>query len=314
MPNYTLDQLKNEYLKQWSEMTITRPQSINAAADKVIKGKKIYTTIEAKTGVPWYFIGIVHLRESDCDFSTHLHNGDSLAHRTHNVPAGRPKIGKPPFTFEESAIDALNFEGFGKIKTWSIEQIAYCFEQYNGWGYRMRHTPSAYLWSGSNQYTSGKFVRDHVFDPNVKDVQLGTMCVLKVILEKEQTKPIIATSPIIEDSDDEEENKDYKEAKIERPTASQMNKVSTKHWWNDWLQWLGLGSAFTGTAVQTAGNSGIESFQNGANAIKNLGMTIGIYGLIILALGLAFFFWYQNRKIKNDYVEGRSTPSGGEPI
>lgn len=319
MANYTLAQLKDEYSKKWAAMSITRPQTINNAADKVIAGKSVYTKIESQTGVPWYFIGIIHLRESDCDFNTHLHNGDPLTARTRLVPKGRPIRGKPPFTFEESAIDALQFEGFDKIKTWSIEQMAFCFEQYNGWGYRFKHTPSAYLWSGSNQYTSGKFIADHVFDPNVKDVQVGTMCVLKVVLEKDQIK---APAPIYTingqkantDSDDEEENKDYAEPDIPRPTTAQMNEVSRKHWWSDWLQWAGLGGLF-GTGTYKAGDvSGIATLQPALTTIKQLADTAGIYVIMAIMLGVAIYFMYQKKLMKDDVQNGNYTPSGGDPI
>jgi hypothetical protein len=47
------------------------------------------------------------------------------------------------------------------------------FEMYNGLGYAAMGRPSAYVWSGSDQYVSGKYVRDHVYDPNEVDVQVG---------------------------------------------------------------------------------------------------------------------------------------------
>lgn len=36
-----------------------------------------------------------------------------------------------------------------------------------------RRVPSPYIWSGTDQYRSGKYVRDHVYDANVIDVQPG---------------------------------------------------------------------------------------------------------------------------------------------
>jgi len=43
----------------------------------------------------------------------------------------------------------------------------------NGLGYAARHLPSPYIWSGTDQYRSGKYVRDGVYDPSVVDSQLG---------------------------------------------------------------------------------------------------------------------------------------------
>jgi hypothetical protein len=46
----------------------------------------------------------------------------------------------------------------------------------NAFGIEMKvkpEKPSAYVWSGSDQYKAGKYVRDHVYDPNEVDVQVG---------------------------------------------------------------------------------------------------------------------------------------------
>ena len=48
-------------------------------------------------------------------------------------------VGSPPFTWEESAIDALNYEGFSdwNPSLWSDPTvIAFAMEVYNGLGYR----------------------------------------------------------------------------------------------------------------------------------------------------------------------------------
>ena len=38
--------------------------------------------------------------------------------------------------------------------------------------------PEHDLWAGTNRYTKGKFIADHVFDANAVDKQLGSMAVL----------------------------------------------------------------------------------------------------------------------------------------
>ena len=140
---------------------------------------------ERETGVPWYVIGLLHHMESGCNFDTHLHNGDPLTARTVNEPRGRPVA--PPadgnrYTWEESAADALvdvHAEG-----EWSIERLLFHAERYNGWGYRTRSVPSAYLWSGSNLFVKGKFVRDGVFDPEAPSDQLGVASVLRRLVDR----------------------------------------------------------------------------------------------------------------------------------
>jgi hypothetical protein len=46
-------------------------------------------------------------------------------------------------------------------------------ERYNGFGYRFWGPESPYLWSGSQHYTTGKFVEDGRFDIDAKSDQIG---------------------------------------------------------------------------------------------------------------------------------------------
>jgi len=46
------------------------------AADLVAKNKTRYEKVTTLSGVPWHIIGVIHLLESNCNFKTHLHNGD----------------------------------------------------------------------------------------------------------------------------------------------------------------------------------------------------------------------------------------------
>ena len=66
-----------------------------------------YDKVAAIAKVPWYVVGAIHSLECNCNFECHLHNGDPLTARTVHVPKGRPIAGNPPFTWEESAVDAL---------------------------------------------------------------------------------------------------------------------------------------------------------------------------------------------------------------
>ena len=139
-------------------------------------------------GIPPEFIACLYMRESDMDFKGHLHNGDPLTARTVNVPAGRPKADPKngsSYTFEESAIDALIYEGFDKWTDWSVAGVIYCFEKYNGWGYLRRGKVSPYVWSGSTIYQSGKFTSDGVYNDSVVDKQMGAGMLYKYLLNNE---------------------------------------------------------------------------------------------------------------------------------
>lgn len=131
---------------------------------------------EGKT-VPWYFIAVAHYRESNADFNTYLGNGQPLSKKTTIVPKGRG-----PFkTWEAGAYDALvNCAPYAARNTdWSIGGTLAKLEEYNGLGYSNKGVPSPYIWAGTDQYTSGKYVSDGKYDPDTVDSQLGCAGILK---------------------------------------------------------------------------------------------------------------------------------------
>lgn len=184
MPALT-ETLRSEYQRLFDTCMIKagKYRAVDACVSTITNGKTVYETIAAQTGVPWYFIGVIHKMECDCNFKTHLHNGDPLTARTTHVPKGRPKNGVPPFTFSDSAIDALTIEGFTEWTDWSISGMLYCFEKYNGFGYRSKGINTPYLWSFSNQYTKGKYVADNKFDPAAVSQQIGAAVILRRMSE-----------------------------------------------------------------------------------------------------------------------------------
>jgi lysozyme family protein len=192
--NFT-PQLSNEYQSLF-DTCIVRPEKSNEIESNVnsMKAHKDrYDAVADQLNIPWYFIAIIHCLEASLKFNTHLHNGDPLTARTVQVPAGRPLTGNPPFTWEASAIDALTLEGFAANSDWSIPHMLFAFEKYNGFGYRSKGINSPYLWSGSNQYTKGKFVQDGKFDSEAISKQTGAAVLLKRILDEqgEITMPAI---------------------------------------------------------------------------------------------------------------------------
>jgi lysozyme family protein len=147
---------------------------------RLTKNKDRYEAVGDPLGIPWKFVGIIHGLECSFNFGTHLHNGDPLGAKTINVPAGRPP-GNPPFKWEDSARDALTFEGFGGQADWSVPQMLFRWEKYNGFGYRPHGIPSPYLWSFSNIYDIGKFSSDGHFDPTLRSRQCGAAVMLKAL-------------------------------------------------------------------------------------------------------------------------------------
>ena len=122
--------LKDEYSNLWAEMAIRREKlpEVDAIVERIVRHKDAYRSVERLTRVPWFAIAIIHNLEAGGDFNRHLHNGDPLTARTVHVPAGRPRSGNPPFTWEESAVDALEYDGLTQVTDWSAEHLAYLFE------------------------------------------------------------------------------------------------------------------------------------------------------------------------------------------
>jgi lysozyme family protein len=174
--------LRQEYEQLYATLEIKsdRVDDADNIINRILNHKAEYKTVERETGVPWFFIAAIHSLESSLNFNTHLHNGDPLTAKTVHVPAGRPP-GNPPFTWTESAIDALEYNGTANWNDWGVAGTCYSFEKYNGWGYRIHHpeVKSPYLWSFSNHYTKGKYVADGHFDPNAVSQQCGGMVLLK---------------------------------------------------------------------------------------------------------------------------------------
>lgn len=181
-------QYSQGYADLWHTLEIRDNYRAHAedSARRILANRARYEAIEAQTTVPWWLVGLIHKMESNLNFRTHLHNGDSLTRRTWRVPKGRPLKGSPPYTWEESAIDALVMKGMHRVgagEPWSLESVCYYLERYNGFGYRPRGINTPYLWSGSQHHTKGKYVADHVFDPNATSQQTGCMTVLRALME-----------------------------------------------------------------------------------------------------------------------------------
>lgn len=152
--------------------------------ERILDHREIYRAVGAELGLPWWFVGIIHGLESSFDFGRHLHNGDPLTGRTVRVPKGRPEAGEPPFTWHESAVDALRGQGLAGRGDWSLGTALDRLERYNGLGYRKRGRPSPYLWSYSGHYEKGKYVADGRFDPEAVSGQCGGATLIRRLEER----------------------------------------------------------------------------------------------------------------------------------
>lgn len=183
------DSLKTEYKKRFQQCEIRDNwlKDIDVTVQKMVANRSRYEAVATKLGIPWFVVAVIHSLEAALNFDKHLHNGDPLAERTVNVPAGRPRQGDPPFTWEESALDALTLQGFNISQDWSLPGILFKLEAYNGWGYRRYHPEvlSPYLWSGSYCYSKGKYAADGKWDPELVSQQFGAAVLLRRLWEQE---------------------------------------------------------------------------------------------------------------------------------
>jgi lysozyme family protein len=203
MPTFTAA-LEKEYSDLFNrcEIAFDKMTEVEGVVQRILNFQNRYEPVAAQSTVPWYVMAVIHNMECSLDFSEHLHNGDPLTRRTVNVRAGRPKTSQPPFAWDVSALDALEYDGFTSWSDWSIGGICYKLEGYNGWGYRKHNINSPYLWSYSNLYTSGKFIADNQWSDTAVSRQCGAAVILRRMSERGAIDLASPPSPKLPDAAD----------------------------------------------------------------------------------------------------------------
>jgi lysozyme family protein len=178
--------------KRWAAANLTRGPEFTRPAKIAFANKSRYISIAKRAGMPeiaWLFIAVSHYRESTQNFAASLAQGDPLADKNGqpiksvHVPADRGPF-YPPNAFEDAAVDALVkcAPKAAFLTDWTIGGMLTNLERFNGLGYANKGIPSPYIWSGTDQYTVGKYVADGVFDPNKVDKQLGCAGLILAIM------------------------------------------------------------------------------------------------------------------------------------
>lgn len=171
--------LAQDYVRLFLTLAPNDSKAVAKQVAQIAAGQARYQVVANRlTNIPWFVIGLIHSLESDLDWNTHLHNGDPLTKRTTHTPRGRPALGNPPFSWEQSAQDALIYDGLDEWNDWSIAGILFELEKFNGAGYRSRGINSPYLWAGSQHYSKGKFIADGKFSKTAVSDQLGAALLL----------------------------------------------------------------------------------------------------------------------------------------
>lgn len=192
--------LKAANADRWANAKLTR--NFVTVAKALIAAKSVYTEVQRVTKVPWWFIAVVHERESNQDWMASLAQGDPWNAVSTHVPVGRG----PFHSWQAAAIDALVYcpPYAANNRDWSVGGSLTLLEEYNGLGYAGKGLPSPYVWSGTDQYIKGKYVQDHVFDPDKIDVQMGCAGLLLTMANLDSSVkiglpaiPIVATPPVV---------------------------------------------------------------------------------------------------------------------
>lgn len=186
---------------------------LQITAERLLHDEPVYARIYEATGIPIALLMALSEREMSGNLHCYLGNGQRLTMRTTIVPKGRGPFGDSPDGFFAGAIDGLKLEGFdqfaSKFGEWTKPLACYASEDWNGWGPRARGIPTSYIWGGTTVQKPGKFVRDHVFDPNMMDPQLGTYAIMSKLIdldpgldfgpaipEAEVIAPVLQAAPI----------------------------------------------------------------------------------------------------------------------
>ncbi|WP_454618399.1 hypothetical protein [Bradyrhizobium cenepequi] len=178
-----MNKLASANARRFAAATVTR--NVASVARALVAAKARYQTVEKKTGVPWFIVAVIHMRESSQSWKRSLAQGDPIDEVSTHVPKGRG-----PFkTWEDAAIDALVecAPFLARKKDWSLGPALANLEAYNGLGYASRGVPSPYLWAGTSEYKAGKYVADGKYDPNHVDQQPGCATLIKAMMAIDPT-------------------------------------------------------------------------------------------------------------------------------
>lgn len=167
--------LKEKNSERWSKMHVDHVVSplFDRIAERLcaLGAKMHYEAVSAKTTVPWFVIAVIHEREASQSWAANLAQGDPWDRVSTHVPRNQG-----PFrSWNDAAINALERTPpyASHWGDWSAGGALSLLEDYNGTGYAARGLPSPYVWAGTDQYKSGKYIADGHFDPAAVDHQLG---------------------------------------------------------------------------------------------------------------------------------------------
>ncbi len=152
-----------------------------------------WAEVTARTGVPRLW-GIASFeRESSSDYSRSPAQGDRWDRISIHVPKG---LG-PYADWGDSCVAAYCIDKLNEVgaSNWTWTRACYEGELYNGFGPRAHRRHTGYLWSWTNIYTSGKYVEDGKWDPDVRDQQCGMVPMMAALLHLDASLALVDALP-----------------------------------------------------------------------------------------------------------------------
>lgn len=182
--NYTPEKLSNNLKRMYETLEIETMgrQKRSHVSWCVLMSKRNRVEYEAVSAmlranlvldIDWRIIAALHAMEAGFDLKKGIHNGQRWDRKTTLVPKGRG----PFVSFASSCLDAFQIKELPPV--FDVPNTLNFAERFNGIGYRRKGKNSPYLWAYSNYQEPGKYVRDHVFDPNAISLQVGFAVILK---------------------------------------------------------------------------------------------------------------------------------------
>lgn len=171
-----------DYSARWAAMIVRSDRM--AAADAIVRRmasrEARYRAVTDALGVPWWFLAAIHELEHSGRFTTSMTVTDPI-----DVPPGQPipNATISDAQWDDTARTLLRSRGLPSWHDWSVPGAAYQWERFSGFGYRSHDVPTPYLWSYSNQYRAGKFIRAGVFSPTTVSQQAGALVLLRRLID-----------------------------------------------------------------------------------------------------------------------------------
>lgn len=200
------EKLEANYEQLASVATIRpdRERELELVVDRtLLPQKQLYQRVESLVHMPAAVLMALSMREMSGNTHCYLGNGQTLKHRTTIVPLNRgPFLQEYPEDFVAGCLDSLHLDGLDQVWKavggWSRSRFCYESEGWNGWGYRARGIPSPYVFGATTVQRPGKFPRDHVFDANMWDPQLGTLAIVEEIFKQDPSLQFFDAAPRVD--------------------------------------------------------------------------------------------------------------------